>query len=321
MKKLLIAAVIVLALGLGASIYFCITLNQDKNALTADLNSTQNVLASTQAELTSTQTELASTQTELATTKDSLATSQTELGDTKDTLTSTLDELGNTRETLASTESELDTTNQQLTSKLAELSTANDEIDSLQDDLADLQDSYTDMSNLLDISQATLTGLGITVDISDECRDVKLIDNPEAENPTWSELISFLATDQTDRHEYILNEYDCSQFSRDVHNNAEAAGIRAAEVQVAFRNAEAGHALNAFITTDYGLVYIDCTEAPDTVARIKLDKDYRAVETSNVLPKNVRNDLWWDALMPYQYYYIESDWIGHAIVSDIMIYW
>jgi hypothetical protein len=44
-----------------------------------------------------------------------------------------------------------------------------------------------------------------------------------------------------------------------VHNNAEAAGIRAASVSVDFEGDEVGHACNAFDTIDKGLVYIDCT--------------------------------------------------------------
>jgi myosin heavy subunit len=312
MKKLLIAMVIVLAFGLGASIYFCITLNQDKNALADELESTQGMLASTVLKLSSTEVELTDT-------NDILDATRTELGDTKDTLTVTLAELSDTQETLASTESELDDTNQELTSKLDELKTANNEINSLQWSLSDLQDSFASVQNLLNIAQDTLEGLGITTDISRECDDVVLIDNPEAENPTWKELISFLAKDQTEKHEYIISVYDCSQFSRDVHNNAEAAGIRAAEVQVWFKNEDTGHALNAFITTDYGLVYVDCTEAPDKIARVKLAKEFRAVDKYSVAGQNARNDLWWDAL--WSYYYMESDTGGHSIVSEIMIYW
>jgi peptidoglycan hydrolase CwlO-like protein len=312
MKKLLIVAVIILGAALAATIYFCITLNQDKNALASELKSTQNVLASTQAELVTTQGDLASTQ-------DNLAARQAELDETSATLTSTSAELNDTQETLASTESELDDTNQQLTLKLAELKTANNEIDDLQDDLADLQDSFTNVQDQLDIARDTLKGLGITTNFSSGCDDVALIDNPEAENPTWNELITFLADDQTEKHEYIIGVYDCSQFSRDVHNNAETAGIRAAEVQVWFKNEDTGHALNAFITTDYGLVYVDCTEAPDKIARVKLDKEFRAVDKYSVAGQNARNDLWWDAL--WSFYYMESDTGGHAIVSDIMIYW
>lgn len=314
MKKLLIAAVIVLALGLGASIYFCVTLNQDKNALTADLDSTQNLLASTQAEL--------------ATTKDTLAASQADLDDTRDLLTSTLAQLGDTSKTLASSQSELDATSQQLTSKLAELSTANDEIGSMQESLATLQDSLSSSQQQLAIAEDTLGGLGITVAASTECEDVELIDNPEAQNPTWEELISFLAEDRTEQNDYIKNVYDCSQFSRDVHNNAEAAGIRSAEVQVRFKYETTGHALNAFLTTDYGLVYVDCT-GEDTIARVKLNKDYRAVDIYSISGQNARNDDWWDALRPGQYYYflqhVSPPYLqisgAHSVTSDIDIYW
>jgi hypothetical protein len=312
MKKLIFAAVIVLALGLGAAIYFCITLNQDKNTLTADLNSTQSVLASTQAELAATEDTLAVTQADLA-------ASQTELGDTRGLLTSTLAQLTDTRVTLASTESELDTTSRQLSSTEVELTTANSRITSLQGDMNDLENSLSDSQDRLAIVEETLDGLGITVAASKECTDVELVDNPEAQNPTWNQLMSFISADRTEQNMYIKDVYDCSQFSRDVHNNAEAAGIRAAEVQVTFNNQVSGHALNAFITTDYGLVYIDCTEPPDTVARVELDKVYRGLAIYSVAGKNTRNDAWWDSLMSY--YYISSNTGGQATVADITIYW
>jgi len=305
MKKLLIAAVIVLALGLGAAIYFCVTINQDKNALTADLKSTQNLLASTQAELSSTNATLVAT--------------QAELNNTKDTLVSTLGELSTTKDTLTSTKSELDSTNQTLTSKIAELSTANGKIASLHEDLNTLQGSLSGSQQQLAMDEATLKGLGITVESSKECKDVELVDNPQAHNPTWNELLSFLASDNTNQHEYIPNVYDCSQFSRDVHNNAEAAGIRAAEVQIKFEGMTEGHALDAFITTDYGLVYVDCTSPADTIARIELDKVYRSLDTYLVAGQNARNDAWWDSL--WQYYYIPSDTGGEAVVTSITIYW
>lgn len=313
MKKLLLAAVIVLALALGASIYFCVTLTQDKNVLADELASVQDALVSTQAELT--------------TTKDTLTTSQTELSGIKATLTSTLTKLSDTSETLASTQSELDTTSQQLTSKLTELNSANNQITSLQEDMVTLQDSLSDSNEQLAIVEETLDGLGITIATSAECEDVALIDNPQAQNPTWQELMSFLAEDRTDKNDYIEDVYDCSQFSRDVHNNAEAAGIRAAEVQVGFKYETTGHALNAFLTTDYGLIYVDCTEEPDKIARIKTRKEYRAVKINRVTETNIRNDDWWDALSSY--YYFLSDVSppyfqvrgAHSVTSSIEIYW
>ena len=127
-----------------------------------------------------------------------------------------------------------------------------------------------------------------------------------------------------EKHTYIEHVYDCSQFSRDVHNNAEAVGIRAAVVHVKFRNQWVNHALNAFLTTDYGLVYVDCTARPDTIARVKAEKEYRAVELYRITRTNIRNDYWWDTLSLY--YYIPSNlpfltWPSEAVTSSIKIYW
>jgi hypothetical protein len=92
---------------------------------------------------------------------------------------------------------------------------------------------------------------------------IELVDNPDATNPTYAELLAFLEADQTDRYSYILGPpkvaYVCSDFARDVHNNAEAAGIRTAWVGIEIEGQTEGHALNAFETTDRGLVFIDCT--------------------------------------------------------------
>jgi len=304
MKKLIIAASIVLGLGLLAAVYFCISLTMDKNVLAAELETTQNTLATTQAELANTQ--------------DTLAATQADLEETGSTLTETSAELSATQAILTSTESELETTGHELTFKTGELATANHRIDSLESSLADTQETLDGMNNLYTIASETLEGLGIDVDTSIQCWDVELVDNPEAQNPTWDQLTAFLAEDQTEKHQYILNEYDCSQFSRDLHNNAETAGIRAAEVNLWFSNNDSGHALNAFITTDYGLVWVDCTET-DTIARIKLNKEYRAVDKYSISGQNARNDPWWDSLTFY--YYMSNDGGAHSIVSDIMIYW
>jgi hypothetical protein len=92
---------------------------------------------------------------------------------------------------------------------------------------------------------------------------IELINNPNATNPTYAELLAFLEADQTDKYSYIVGPpkvaYVCADFARDVHNNAEAAGIRAAWVGIDIEGEAEGHALNAFQTTDMGLVYIDCT--------------------------------------------------------------
>ena len=92
---------------------------------------------------------------------------------------------------------------------------------------------------------------------------IELTNNPDATNPTYEELLAFLKEDSTDEHPYIddlsVLSYVCSDFAEDVHNNAEAVGIRAAWVSIEFEGEEIGHALNAFETTDKGWVHVDCT--------------------------------------------------------------
>ncbi len=87
----------------------------------------------------------------------------------------------------------------------------------------------------------------------------RLINNSEATPPTWQELMAFLESDTTDQNPYNADSFACVAFAEELHNNAEAAGIEAAFVGVQFDDREVGHALNAFNTTDRGLVFIDCT--------------------------------------------------------------
>lgn len=95
---------------------------------------------------------------------------------------------------------------------------------------------------------------------------VELINNPNATDPTFAELAAFLERDRTDEYSYIVgppkNAFVASDFGETVHNNAEAAGIRAAWVAIDIEVKDGKivrHVLNAFKTRDFGLVYIDCT--------------------------------------------------------------
>ncbi len=118
---------------------------------------------------------------------------------------------------------------------------------------------------------------------------IELIDNPRATDPTFAELVAFLEKDRTDEYSYIVgppkNAFVCSDFAETIHNNAEAAGIRAAWVGIDIEGETEAHALNAFETTDLGLVYIDCTgkglwddpanrSSVDRRARVEIGKPY-----------------------------------------------
>ena len=116
--------------------------------------------------------------------------------------------------------------------------------------------------------------------------DIKFLDNNEfAKDVTYSEVISFVLEDETDKVEYNYSSFVCADFAEMLHNNAEAAGIKCAYVSVSATGISddgvpyEGHALNAFNTTDKGLIYIDSTgsmdnKPMDNIATIKSNGIY-----------------------------------------------
>lgn len=134
------------------------------------------------------------------------------------------------------------------------------------------------------------------IEVGGDGEPIVLINNPDATNPTYAELVAFIKTDDTDKYSYIFGPpkiaYVCSDFAEDVHNNAEVAGIRAAWVGIeieGFKGKTKWHALTAFETTDLGLVYIDCTgkgiwtessnrNSWDRRARVEIGKPYKVAD-------------------------------------------
>jgi len=88
---------------------------------------------------------------------------------------------------------------------------------------------------------------------------INLVNNSESRDVSFAELKSFILSDDTDEGVYIEGVNMCGEFAEKLHNNAEKNGINAAFVAIHFEDEDIGHALNAFNTTDLGLVYIDCT--------------------------------------------------------------
>jgi hypothetical protein len=145
-------------------------------------------------------------------------------------------------------------------------------------------------------------GFIFTEDGKIECgadgKAIILTNNATAADPTFDELMAFILADTTDTLEYIVSgpgAFVCADFAEAVHNNAEAAGIRAAWVGLSFEGLKEGHALNAFETSDKGLVYIDCTNSGgikregeksrsrDTIAYIEPGKKYGVLTIERVL--------------------------------------
>lgn len=116
--------------------------------------------------------------------------------------------------------------------------------------------------------------------------DSKYLDNNcNAKDISYSELISFILKDDTDKMHFNYSSFVCADYAEMLHNNAEDAGIKCAYVSIAAPGVTqdgtvfSGHALNAFNTTDKGLIYIDCTgsldgSSMDNVAIIKSNAIY-----------------------------------------------
>jgi len=188
---------------------------------------------------------------------------------------------------LAQTEAELTTAQQELSS--AELT-----ISSLESELELYKDTW---------------GSVVSSDVQPPYQGADIINYETVSNPTWAQLLDFLRNDRTDERAYVPGVYMCGDFARDLHNNAERAGFRAAYVVVELVGAD--HALNAFKTTDRGLVFIDCTglEASepgpsnrDKIVDVRLGEKYT--------PRSLFPESGWSVT-----------WESIGTVHDVEIYW
>jgi hypothetical protein len=113
-----------------------------------------------------------------------------------------------------------------------------------------------------------------------------MLSNKKARDPSWEQLVWFLNCDNTDKREYIDNVFNCVDFAETLQNNAAKAGWRSAFVGIQVCDNTtgkiSGHALNAFQTTDFGLVYIDCMRGKnetisdaEKLANVEAGKQYQ----------------------------------------------
>lgn len=267
MKKLI--GYLLMSLALVVAIVYGFVITGDRNALNTELESVQSTLASTQADLSSTKQILISTQADLSSTQQSLTSTQTELRTAE--------------RTLASTRSELTSTNQKLSSVQSDLSATKTKMDAIDAKLK----LYEDTMGIKIYSgvQPLARGAG----------PIELVNNPAATNPTWQQLIAFLRADPTDDRTWTEGIFVSGDFAEMLHNNAERAGIRAALVGVFFEGKTIGHGLNAFKTTDRGLVYVETQS--DGIAYVTKGKEYGILSLSQ------------NRLFDYGYYEkVKADW-------------
>lgn len=100
-------------------------------------------------------------------------------------------------------------------------------------------------------------------------------------DPTLEEALAFVKMDQTDKHPFEFGEFDCSDFTQNFQHNATSQGLRCGACVMRFhRSADGhdwdGHYINAFCTTDAGLLLIDCTTG-DCVAQVEKGEIYTTI--------------------------------------------
>ncbi len=86
-----------------------------------------------------------------------------------------------------------------------------------------------------------------------------LMENPNAHDPTYQELMDFLSTDDTVHNKYVNPDFTCADFAIELQNHAESQGIRCGYTGLNFEGKTTGHAIDVFDTMDDGLVYVDAT--------------------------------------------------------------
>lgn len=255
-------------------------------------------------ELTAANVNLASVEAELTPTKNTLATAQAELGTIKKSLDVTRSELSTTSQKLASTDSALNVTKQSLTSKQTELTLANQQLSSFQSELLANKTRMDAIDTKLKLYEDTM-GIKIYASVQPGTQrgdlSVMHLNNVvTAANPSWQQLKSFLLADQTDDRIYRANSFDCVDFAEMLHNNAEAAGIKAAYVELDFLDNPIGHAINAFVTTDRGLVFVDNTGAETFDSSVEHDK------IGYVIKSKEYGSISLDQSTPFDYAYYEK---------------
>jgi len=251
-----------------------------------------------------TQVRLSDSQANLSTTKASLVTTQTDLLNANAQLNTTQTRLNNAT-------TEIDRLNSQVNILTADLDIINTQAATSQGTITILQNQLRQLSLELQLYHETGITIysGIQPAVTDEAGVfVKLMNNPAGQNPTWAQLKSFILADKTDSNPYIEPTYTCVDYARDLHNNAEAAGIRAAFVTVAFLGQSQGHAIDAFVTTDQGLIYIDCTgSAPGQAGASNSDSTVVVKRGTEYQPQ---------LIIPQGWVYLPM-----GIVNRIIIYW
>ena len=82
---------------------------------------------------------------------------------------------------------------------------------------------------------------------------------PMVKTVSYDDVMRFLAEDLTDQILYEPCKMVCWDFAEKLQQNARKAGIKCAVVTLAWEGSNRSHVINAFQTSDKGLIWIDVT--------------------------------------------------------------
>jgi len=184
----------------------------------------------------------------------------------------------------ASLKAELHDTKNYLLELGAELEATKDNLSQLEASLQATEDNLLQVEAELEVTQAVLSAIET--------------DQLHLHNPTFDEVLRFLAADITDSKTFIEGEYVCTHFGRDVNDAAETQGIKCAVVWICFP--QKGHTIIGFNTVDKGMVYFE--PQSDERVRPAIGKEF------------------WQCIEPKPSYYYEKPSYDDTIV-DIVIVW
>lgn len=248
----------------------------------------------------------------IAETESELNITESRLKETESELTATYNELNKGLELNEELEKELFDTEQELDYVEENLQTQKAKTSELQIELEAIQAEVEAIREELQLYHDT--GIRVAQGIvppytTSLYGQFNLENNPDASNISWSQLKDFLREDRTDNNPYVENVYMCGEFAEDLHNNAENSEIRAAFVIIQFEDGSITHALNAFVATDRGLVYIDTT---GTELGVERPRHMDCIVTTNVGKRLYHKLLF------------ATDWeisFSKSIISRVEIYW
>jgi len=78
---------------------------------------------------------------------------------------------------------------------------------------------------------------GISYYVGADGHRITLVQNVSAIDPTYAQLLNFIASDTTDQIADKKGQFTCGDFAERVQHNAENSGIRCTWVSVDFRDA------------------------------------------------------------------------------------